>query len=223
MRRPRAVLFDLDGTLTDSAPAIARALAVVWRAAGRSPPPLDAVRDMIGDGPGVLIEKSRQFSGLKEDADAAAAEVDAFMQAYSADGPGGDAYPDALATLRSLAAGGTAMAVCTNKPQAAAERLLAALGFAPFLAGVVGGDATPRRKPDPAHVQRALALLAEIAPEDAVLVGDGLQDVAAAEAAGVPVIVARYGYGGAHAARPDLPAIDAIGELPAFLERAADA
>lgn len=213
----RAVIFDLDGTLSDSAPAITRGLAATWTALGRTPPTLDAVRSMIGDGPEMLVVAARAAIGLEDDAKAAAVETQAFMQAYALEGHGGDPYPGALATLQAAADLGLKLAVCTNKPQAAAEKLLDGLGFSPFLSGIVGGDTAPARKPDPAHVQAALALFDGIQPHEAVLVGDGPQDVSSAEDAGVPVIIAAYGYGGAAQMRPDLPQISSISELTVLL------
>lgn len=218
MAETPAIIFDLDGTLADSAPAMTRALNAVWRDLGRPEATADRVRCYIGDGPPRLIARARQALGLDDAPAAIAAETAAFMAAYAADGPGGDPYPNALDVVAALAAEGHRLAVCTNKPQAAAERFLAELGFAPFLAGVVGGDAAPRRKPDPAHVLAALASTGGD-PATAVLVGDGLQDVTAAEAAGLGCIVAAYGYGGAAAARPDLPAIDDIAALPDALAK----
>ncbi|MGZ0189937.1 MAG: HAD-IA family hydrolase [Alphaproteobacteria bacterium] len=217
MWRWRAVIFDLDGTLTDSAPAMGRALNAVWEDLGREPVDDAVVRGFIGDGPAVLIEKARARIGLPSTCADVQLETAAFMEAYAADGPGGDIYPGALETLQILHAAGIPMAVCTNKPQAAADHLLKALGFAQFLVGAVGGDATPKRKPDPAHALAALALFEGIQPEDCVLVGDGPQDVTSAEAAGIAAIVAAYGYGGAASLRPDLPAIDRIIDLPALL------
>lgn len=219
LRRPEAVLFDLDGTLTDSAPAIAAALNVVWRDRGRPPAPEAQVRGFIGDGPGVLIARARGAAGLPVDAAAERAETEAFMTAYAVGGPGGVLYPGALETVARIAEAGVPMAVCTNKPQDAAVRLLEALGLMPFLAAVVGGDVPVRRKPDPAHVQAALAAFDGLPPADALMIGDGPQDVASAEAAGVPVLVAAYGYGGAAELRPELPAIGDIRDLPKLLLR----
>jgi len=208
MGRIRAVIFDLDGTLTDSAPEIARALNAVWADIGRPAVPLATVVGYIGDGPGKLVERARAALGLAADPAAIDRETKAFLAAYAVGGAGGEAYPGALDVVRRLAEAG---------PQAAAERLLDSLGFSRWLDGVVGGDAPPRRKPDPAHVLAALDRLGDIAPGEALLVGDGPQDVDAGEAAGLSVVVAAYGYGGAAALRPDLPAIDAIGALPALL------
>lgn len=216
MGRWRTILFDLDGTLTDSAPAIRAALNEVWSSHGRQTFDADTIRGFVGDGPAALIDRAREAAGLAVDSVAAKAETALFMAAYTGAGPGGALYPGALDIVQHFRRAGFRLAVCTNKPQAAAERLLAAHGVQPFLDGVVGGDAAPRQKPDPAHVQAALELLG-VSASDAVLVGDGHQDVAAAEAANVDVIVAAYGYGGMGALRPDLPAIDDIRELPALI------
>ena len=217
MRRPNAVIFDLDGTLSDSAPAIDRALGTVWASADREPQPLSATMTMIGDGPDVLIRKARAAAGLDSDSDAIRRETDAFLAAYAQEGIGGDPYPGAVDVLRRLREAGLRLAVCTNKPQAAAERLVSGLGFSPYLDCLVGGDATPARKPDPAHVRVVLERFGNISPAETLMVGDGLQDVAAAEAASVPVLVAAYGYGGAAVARPELPAVQALADIPGLL------
>jgi phosphoglycolate phosphatase len=215
----RAVIFDLDGTLSESAPAIARGLAATWRSLGRPEPSLAAVRAMIGDGPGPLVERARAAADLPDDAAATREETALFLDFYAREGHGGDPFPGALDVLAALAALGLKLAVCTNKPQIAAEKLLRGLGFWDYLEGVVGGDAVTDRKPHPAHVEAALALVGDIPPEAAILVGDGPQDIGSGEAAGLDVIVAAYGYGGVAEARPDLAAIQDIKELPDVLER----
>lgn len=213
----RAIVFDLDGTLTDSAPAIRTALNAVWRDRGRPPVSLETVIGYVGDGPGPLIERARAALDLPCDVQASQDDTRAFLAAYAAGGPGGAPYPGALETLQALKRDGWRLAVCTNKPQTAAETLLDALGFAPMLNGVVGGDAVARRKPDPAHALAALDLMPGVTAEEGVLVGDGMQDVTSAEAAGMSAIAAAYGYGGAAAQRPDLPAIQSIDALPGLL------
>ena len=218
MNKPRALIFDLDGTLTDSAPAIGRALNRLWADMQRAPIPQVAIRGYIGDGPTALIKCARRDSGLEPEPAAEQAETSEFMRIYAEDGPGGEIFPGAIEVCEELVSAGLELAVCTNKPQDAAWRLLSMLGLAPFLVGCVGGDATPSRKPDPAHVLETLKLFNNIAPSQALMVGDGLQDVAAAEAAGVNVIVASYGYGGVSTARTDLPSIKTIRDLPELLE-----
>jgi len=215
----KGIIFDLDGTLSESAPAIARALASTWRESGRTEPTLGATRAMIGDGPALLVQRARKASGLPDDPAAVKLETCKFLENYALEGPGGDPFPGALDVLIKLRGMGLKLSVCTNKPQIAAERLLDGLGFSPYLVGVVGGDAVPAQKPDPAHACAALALLGNIPAEAAILVGDGPQDIASGEAAGLQVIVAAYGYGGIAEARPDLAVISDIGALPALLQR----
>jgi phosphoglycolate phosphatase len=217
MERPRGLIFDLDGTLTDSAPAIGRAVNRVWAGKNRKPLTDIAVREYIGDGPAILIARARKGSGLACDPAAETAETDEFMRFYAEDGPGGDIFPGAVEVCEKLVKAGLQLAVCTNKPQDAAWRLLSALGLAPFMVGCVGGDIVPFRKPDPAHVLAALDLFKNVPPSGALMVGDGRQDVAAAEAAGLGVVVASYGYGGVAAERPDLPVIKTINDLPPLL------
>ena len=210
----KGIIFDLDGTLSESAPAIARALAATWRDLGRTEPTLEATRAMIGDGPALLVQRARAASGLLDDAAAVKSETRQFLE-----GPGGDPFPGALDVLAALAGMGLKLSVCTNKPQIAAERLLDGLGFSQYLEGAVGGDSVRAQKPDPAHANAALALLGDIPADAAILVGDGPQDIASGEAAGLQVIVAAYGYGGVAETRHDLPVISAIGALPALLQR----
>lgn len=215
----KGIIFDLDGTLSESAPAIARALAATWRDLGRTEPTLEATRAMIGDGPALLVQRARAASGLLDDAAAVKSETRQFLDNYALEGPGGDPFPGALDVLAALAGMGLKLSVCTNKPQIAAERLLDGLGFSQYLEGAVGGDSVRAQKPDPAHANAALALLGDIPADAAILVGDGPQDIASGEAAGLQVIVAAYGYGGVAETRPDLPVISAIGALPALLQR----
>ena len=215
----KGIIFDLDGTLSESAPAIARALAATWRDLGRTEPTLEATRAMIGDGPALLVQRARAASGFQADPVAVQFETRQFLDNYALEGPGGDPFPGALEVLAILADKGLDISVCTNKPQAAAQRLLDGLGFSQYLKGVVGGDAVPAQKPDPAHAEAALALLGDISADAVVLVGDGPQDIASGEAAGLQVIVAAYGYGGVAEARTDLPVISDIVALPALLQR----
>ena len=104
------------------------------------------------------------------------------------------ASPGVAEGLRALACEGWRLAVCTNKPEAAARTLLSALGLAPYLAAVGGGDSFAVRKPDPRHLLATLAAAGGIAAR-AVMGGDHANDVAAARGAGLPCIFAAWGYG----------------------------
>jgi len=189
----KLVIFDLDGTLVDTAPDLCAALNHALAAVGR--PGVDAatVRHLVGHGARVLIERGLAQSGAVDEAIAQLA-LPAFLSFYTdhiADGS--QAYADAAAAMDALAALGITLAICTNKPVALANQLIAALGWRGRFAAVLGGDSLAVRKPDGRHVA-ATAEAAGHALADAVFIGDTSVDVAAARNAGVPVIVVRFGF-----------------------------
>jgi phosphoglycolate phosphatase len=184
-------IFDLDGTLVDSAPDIARAVAATLREAGVDPPPLDEVKAMVGDGARVLIGRALAAAGAQRDEERL---LGRFLVHY------GDAlcvdtrlYEGVAETLAALRAQGVRMAVLTNKPGDLARRLLDTLGIGGFFQVVIGdGDGFPR-KPDPAAARDLLARTgASVA--NTVIVGDGLPDVQMAIALGARVVAAGWGY-----------------------------
>jgi phosphoglycolate phosphatase len=205
------LVFDLDGTLVDSAPDLAAALNAALGEIGGRTLSVATVRAMIGDGTPMLVARGLAAAGLP--AERHADRLDRFLALYEADPIGRTRpYPDVPETLALLRADGHRLAVCTNKPQAASLAVLRGLGLDSFFAAVVGGDVLPVRKPDPRHLLGTLAALGTTARE-AVMIGDNENDVAAAKGAGVPVIVMRYGY-----ARVPLAAIGADLQLDAFSE-----
>ncbi len=218
MMKRKALVFDLDGTLVDSLPDLAAALATTWREIGAPPLPREQVRRMIGDGTSALVARALAASGLPP---TMLSECLArFLALYEAAPVAlSHAYPDVMDTLAALRADGRRLAVCTNKPQRATMAVLRGVGLDGFFAAIVGGDALAVKKPDPAHLLAAIAGLGATA-SDAVMIGDNEHDVAAAKAAGVPVVLVRYGY---HRVPLDtLPAdiqIDAFRELPDALAR----
>jgi phosphoglycolate phosphatase len=185
----RAVIFDLDGTLIDSAPDIAAVLNRVLAASGLAPLPGDEVREMIGDGARALLERGFAARG----AVAGAEHLAAFVADYEAN-PVVEtvAYAGILPALAALREAGHMLGVCTNKPIGPTRRILDVLGLAPFFGAVVGGDSTPYRKPDPRHLAAALAGLAV---SEAVMVGDHDNDILAATGLGQPSIFVSWGYG----------------------------
>ena len=178
-------MFDLDGTLVDSAPDIADALNRPL--AGHRLPPLSlaTVAAHIGEGAFVLVKRALATSGV--DADAARVEADtrAYLAHYAAR-PCIEStlFADAATALPSLRAAGFHLAICTNKPEALSRTVLAALGILDLFAVVVGADTTARRKPDPLPLRHALAALG-VEAGDALMVGDTPIDRATAIAAGV--------------------------------------
>ncbi len=216
-RRFDAVVFDLDGTLVDSAPDLTRALNCLLEEIGRPALPLTAVLGMIGDGVAKLVERGLAATGGPPQGQSNAALVERFRALYL-DRLAVETrpYPGVRETLESLAKAGYALGVCTNKPTAATEALLAALDLGRWFAVVSGGDG-PQRKPDPAPL---LALLTQLgaSPARAVMVGDGINDVLAARAAGMTAVLVSYGY--ARVPVPELGAdriVDSMTELPALL------
>lgn len=190
----RAVVFDLDGTLVETAPDLHAVLAAQLADRGLAAPPLEAVRGMVGDGARALIRKALDWQGVP----AEPARLDElyadFLARYVAEPARlSSLYAGVLGTLEALHRRGVRLGVCTNKPQRPSELVLSALGLAPLLAAVVGGDALAVRKPDPGHLAATLGALGA-RPEEAVMVGDSGNDVAVARALGVPCVLVSFGY-----------------------------
>lgn len=208
----RLALFDLDGTLLDSAPDIAAAINRVLAGIGAAPLTLPEVTAMIGDGAKVLVERALAARGRPFDP--------ALHEAFVADEDINAArltrpYEGIEAVLEELAREGWRMAVCTNKPVAAARALLASLGLARHFAAIAGGDSFPVRKPDPAHLLGTVRLAGG---GEAVMIGDHRNDIAAARGAALPCIFAGWGYGTA-AMADGAPIAARPAELPALLRR----
>ena len=195
-RRPlRAVVFDLDGTLIDSAPDLRTALNRMLTVHGRPTLGLDSVIGMVGDGATKLV--ARAFAATGDPA--ADADLDAltrqFLDVYEHHAAVETRpYPGAVEALGRLQEAGLRLGICTNKPQRATDEALIGLGLAPYFDTVVGGDALDGvRKPDPRLLLAALKRM-DVKPSEAAMVGDNANDVAAARAADVPVIVRDGGY-----------------------------
>jgi len=216
------VLFDLDGTLLDTAADIAAALN---RALGeRAWPPIapGEVRRMIGRGSPLLIERALAYQGRVLDEKARGALLERFFHHYAALEESGQfearPYAGAVECLRALHEAGLRTAVVTNKQARFALGLLAALGLGGWVDRVVGGDSCERRKPDPQPLLHACEQLG-VAPARALMVGDSGNDVQAAHAALMPVLCVPYGYNEGQDPR-QLPCdafIETLGELPGLL------
>jgi phosphoglycolate phosphatase len=189
---PRAVIFDLDGTLIDSAPDIAAALNEVLGRRGLSPFPLERVKEMIGGGIPALIKRALEAHGVSpSDIEPLVADM---LQVYGARATELTVpYDGAEELLAGLAADGVKLALCTNKNQAITEIILRDLGLAHYFAAVVGARAGQPRKPDPAVLHLVLAEMGLPASE-AVMVGDSGADAGAAKGAGVGLVLAAFGY-----------------------------
>ena len=191
----RDLIFDLDGTLIDSVPDLAHALNRLLSELGRPPLDLPAVRRMVGDGAPELVGRALAAGGANVDPSAIPELFERYRAFYLATATASTrTYPGVPETLTTLYAEGYRMVICTNKFQTPTMKILDFLGLTRFFDGVAGGDVVPARKPNPRHLLAALALV-DGAPGRAVMIGDGVNDVAAAEAAGIPVMLLDSGYG----------------------------
>ena len=188
---PRTAVFDLDGTLVDSAPDLHAALDRLMARLARPGFTRPEVTAMVGDGIRVLVERALAARGLPFDAAALAHFADDYEANAAVATRPFAGIPEALAGLR---AAGWRLALCTNKPAAATAALLGALDLGTGFDAVLGGDSVPARKPDPGHVLAAVSA-AGGAPARAVMIGDHRNDVSAARGAGLPCIFAGWGYG----------------------------
>ncbi len=191
---PRAIIFDLDGTLVDSALDIADSLNVALTSERLPPLPPEKVRLMVGGGARILVE--RALAALEQDpVEALCARLEeAFETHYNSLGAGkSKVYPGGLQLLRDLKSEGKALGVCTNKPASVARMVLQELDVAELLGAIVGADHETPKKPDPTMLQNALGQLSA-ASQEALVVGDSITDVEMARALSVPVVAVSYGY-----------------------------
>ncbi len=189
-----AILFDLDGTLIDSAPDIRAAINQVMRRDGLPPLALPVVTSFIGNGVAKLVERAYRHQRAELAAGELELKVARFSEAYAANAATlTRPFPGVIEGLRMLQADGLRLAICTNKPSGLAERILESLGLAPFFDCVIGGDSCANPKPHPAPLFACVDTLG-VSPERTVYIGDSQIDVQAARAAGIAVIAVTYGY-----------------------------
>ncbi|MEK0082246.1 phosphoglycolate phosphatase [Benzoatithermus flavus] len=215
-----ALVFDLDGTLVETAADLHLVLEEILSEVGLAAPPLAAVRGMIGDGARVLIERALAMIGAPAEPVLVDRLFARFRERY-AEEPcrASTPYPGARELLRTMRERGIRMGLCTNKPQAATEGLLAALDLAPFFASAIGGDRLPVRKPDPGHLAAVLADLGAT-PAAAVMVGDSRNDLLTARGLEVPCVLVSFGYTSVPARELGADAvIDRLADLPEALVR----
>jgi phosphoglycolate phosphatase len=193
-RMPKAILFDLDGTLVDSAPDITAAVNELL--AGRYLPPLTLaqVKSMVGNGVEKLLERAFEAAGAPLSGaglEEANREMAPIYRRHITQLT--RLMPGAAETLAQLHATGVRMGVATNKPQLATREILLHFGLSERLRAIVGGDAVTRKKPAPDALLLALEQLGA-EPQDALMVGDSVNDVEAARAADMRVVLIRGGY-----------------------------
>jgi phosphoglycolate phosphatase len=194
MTPPRTVVFDLDGTLVDTAPDLISALNHVLDREGMPPVPLHAARNMIGAGARKLIERGLELEGRAASVEEITRLTKDFIDYYAAHIADASRPFDGLEdALDELQAQGFRFAVCTNKLEWLSKRLLDALGLSPRFSAICGADTFGVSKPDPAILQQTVAR-AGAKLSGAIMVGDAGPDVGVARRAGIPVIGVEFGY-----------------------------
>lgn len=192
------IVFDLDGTLVDTAPDLLSSLNHCLSLAELSPVDSAELRKFVGMGGRVMIE--RAFEAQRRQL--ADGEMDrlmaVFLDHYGGNMPGESApYPGVVAAMERFEQAGYLAAVCTNKYEAMSRSLLDALGLSPRFRAICGQDTFAFRKPDPRHLVETI-LMAGGDPAHAIMVGDSRTDIDTAKAAGIPVIAVDFGYTDRH-------------------------
>jgi phosphoglycolate phosphatase len=188
----RALIFDLDGTLVDSAEDLRAALNQLLGGLDLRPIEANEIKGMIGDGVLKLVE--RALVAAHGDPQQKDALLPRFLEIYQANSANlTRRYPAVLETLDLLHSKGFRLAVVTNKPVLATNKILEALSLAEFFPVVVGGDSVQQRKPHPAPLLEAARRLG-VEVSQSLMVGDNIHDVEAAHAAGMRCVAVSYGY-----------------------------
>ena len=191
---PPIAVFDLDGTLAETAGDLIGTLNVILAREGHAPLPLEQARDLLGAGARALIQRGFAAAGAPLSPEHLETLFEDFLEHYGAHlTDHSHLFPGVVAALDRLEADGFVLAVCTNKVEAHAVALLEALGVRGRFPVVVGKDTFAFSKPDPRHITATVAR-AGGDPDRAVMVGDSRADVAAAKAAGIPVVGVTFGY-----------------------------
>jgi len=193
---PAAIVWDLDGTLVESAPDLATALNTLLNEQGQQGHTVARVRPMIGRGVAKLVERGFRAAGSPLDPAGVEALLPRFMELYTACATDSTyLVPNAREVLEYYYLAGVRQGLCTNKPISVTRQILGALDIKGYFSSIIGGDSTRKKKPHPLPLQTCLAEL-RTRPEDAIMVGDSGADVGAARAANVAVILVPDGYTG---------------------------
>ncbi len=210
------VLFDLDGTLVDTAGDLAASMNHALQTAGHRPVPLAQVRHLIGSGARAMLTKGLGEVGAPPPS---VAELDRHVAVFL------EHYLDHIAVMSRPFAGavdaidkiradGATVAICTNKREAWARALIEALGLNRHFAAIIGADTVGFAKPDPRPVLRCLELTSA---KQGVFIGDSDTDILAATAAGLPCLAALFGYGPLDLCDQALALFSSYDEVPGLI------
>lgn len=215
-----AIIFDLDGTLVDTAPDLAAALNAVLIAEGQEPVSPSDLRHLVGHGVRAMFEHALLRTSADVSSERMANLTEQFLAHYRINiAKSSKPFPGVPETLDRLAKTGAGLGVCTNKAHELTELLLNELSLSRHFPAVFGGGRTPYSKPDPRHVLAVMNALNGNSRR-AVFVGDSVIDVQAARAAEIPVIAMSYGYTPVPARELGADAVlDDFAELPDTISR----
>lgn len=188
------IVFDLDGTLVDTAPDLVDSLNHTIAARGLAPVGYEDLTFLVGQGARMMIQRAFELRGAPIDDSELPDLLDRFIAHYRGAMPGmSRPYPGVIEALDRLQADGHRLAVCTNKLEELAVPLLEGLGLAGYFSTIAGGDTFPVRKPDPDHIVQTV-LKAGGKPTRILMIGDSINDIAAARNGGIPSIAVTFGY-----------------------------
>jgi phosphoglycolate phosphatase len=194
MTSPRTVVFDLDGTLVDTAPDLINALNFILDREGLPPVPLHSARNMIGAGARKLIERGLELEGRSATPSDITRLTDDFISYYAEHiADASRPFEGLEGALNDLAGLGYRLAVCTNKLEWLSKRLLDRLNLSSRFAAICGADTFGISKPDPGILRQTVAR-AGGQLSSAIMVGDAGPDIGVARRAGIPVIGVSFGY-----------------------------
>ncbi len=188
------VIFDLDGTLIDTAPDLIESLNHTIAFADLEPVTFADLTHLVGQGARVMIRRAFELRKVRLDDSQAEALFERFIEHYSGHIPGkSQPYPGIVACLERLSAAGMTLAVCTNKHEGLALPLIEKLGLAHHFAAVTGGDTFSVRKPDAGHILGTIER-AGGNPLASVMIGDSINDILAARNAEIASVAVDFGY-----------------------------
>ena len=188
------IVFDLDGTLIDTAPDLVESLNYTIAARDLAPVSYEDLTHLVGQGARVMIQRAFALRGAPITDDEIPALLDRFIAHYEAGMPGKSRpYPGLIEALERLKAAGYILAVCTNKMERLALPLLERLHLTGYFTAIAGGDTFAFRKPDPAHIL-ATAERAGGNAGKVLMIGDSINDILAARNGNIPSIAVPFGY-----------------------------
>lgn len=188
------IVFDLDGTLVDTAPDLVASTNHVMRHLGLKDITRKQLETYVGHGALRMIQEAIASQAARPAEQDIYPLFDLFISHYSDNlAVGSRPYDGVVSALSKFKDSGTTLAVCTNKAEKQAKAVLQSLGLTPFFAAIAGRDTYPTFKPHPGHLTNTISAAGGLA-SNAIMVGDSATDIATARAAGIPVIAVSFGY-----------------------------